>query len=729
MHDISMTKENFNRLCHSEQSADYIQEEIEKGEDVWKNVPALHIPIIKELVKAHSDIKVKTADGNIKIKEYTLRKTPETQTGDWSEEIQVKWLAGVLRVADELDVTNSRMNTGENRYENLDKKDEGERESRVCWEQLNYFKEVTKQATIIQLVVNEEYLNTHINDDRGNIVKRIKNIHKKIDACIKEANEYVFDITENYAMRISRVVISDKAKIFSEEELGDILEKKSALSIFSAVAAEERNVKDKKVNKKDMPKEELIDECARKELEKKITMYIYSHDLIQHGHYRLNRRFCSTDWIDVRALLSEHEIGSEIINLLVKDLETVISKGDKNVLAIGISMNGNILASQVAFKFELPFTYLVPRKPGMEGSDMEKEFKIGEAKRVILFTGVISSYDTITNIIDEYLAEVEVVKIYTVLLRPINNEYLLDEKREHIKAAIRNKIVYLNKDFDCEMLSADKCISAKYGQCIAQNKQAYDEVYQWSLAVKDEEDCRVFVNNVIGCDCNCTYCYLHDIGIWKREVYTTDEVVAEFERLDNVNPENYIISIGCYAECIEERNILRVIDMVKYFAQKKYYIQISTKNRIKEKWFKDLEKVLIFPKQLSIYVSMPTLSQTDKYERGAADIRDRVLNFEYISQSEKICIYMYIKPYLAGVTYEDSESYVKLAKKYGMQIIVGNRFNFDISEGTAVQVGKNKMYEAESDDMEEFVLKLQDVTKVYRHSTEPIVEMMREKTE
>ena len=92
-------------------------------------------------------------------------------------------------------------------------------------------------------------------------------------------------------MRISRVVISDKAKIFSEEELGDILEKKSALSIFSAVAAEERNVKDKKVNKKDMPKEELIDECARKELEKKITMYIYSHDLIQHGHYRLNRRF------------------------------------------------------------------------------------------------------------------------------------------------------------------------------------------------------------------------------------------------------------------------------------------------------------------------------------------------------------------------------------------------------------------------------------------------------
>ena len=344
---------------------------------------------------------------------------------------------------------------------------------------------------------------------------------------------------------------------------------------------------------------------------------------------------------------------------------------------------------------------------------------------MILFTGVISSYDTITNIIDEYLSGVEVVKVYTILLRTINNEYLLDEKKENIKETIRNKIVCLNKDFDCEMLSTDKCISAKYGKCIAQNKQAYDEVYQWSLAVKDESNHRIFVNNVIGCDRNCSYCYLHNIGIWKREIYTVDEVVAEFERLQGTNPEEYIISIGCYAECMEKDNFASIIKIVEYFAKKRYYIQISTKSQISEKWFKDLEQVLLFPKQLSIFVSIPTLSQTDKYENGVKDVQDRISNFNYKSREDKICIYMYIKPYLTGITNQDIYEYLELVGKYGMKVIVGNRFNFDTFEGTPVQVGKNKMYESESDDMEEFILKLQQVTKVYRHSIEPIVEMMR----
>lgn len=734
MHDISMTTENFDRLCHSEQSAKYIQDEINKGEDVWQNVPVQHIPVIKQLVTAHSDIKRKEDNGKTEILKYTLQETTEMMKGEFGQDIHVKWLAGILRLADELDITNSRMRNGENRYKNLDSEDEAERESQLCWEQLNYFKEVTKQAAIIKLIINEQYMKAHIEDDRGNIIERIRNIYNKIADCIKEVKENVFDVSEDYTISISRVVISDRTKIFSEDELGDILEKTSSKNIPSRDIDEARiafddndrnDVVSNQMNEDDAGEVELGCDFERKEIEEKITRYIYSHNLIQHGHYRLNRRFCSKDWIDVRAMLSEHEIGSEIVNLFVKDLEKVILKDSKDILAIGVSMNGNILASQVAFKLELPFTYLVPCKPGMEGSDMEREFKLGGAKKVILFTGVISSYDTITNIINEYLMGVEIIKIYTVLLRPINDEYYLDEKREHIKTQIQNKIMYLNTDFDCEMISGDKCINAKYGECIAQNKQAYDEVYQWSLAVKDEEDHRVFVNNVIGCDCDCAYCYLHNIGIWKKEVYTVDEVVSEFERLHGVNPEDYIISIGCYAECMQEENISNIIKMVEYFAQKRYYIQISTKTQIKRKWFEELEQVLLFPRQLNIFVSMSTLTQADRYEKGAVDVQDRISNFEYVSQEQKICIYMYIKPYLTGITNKDGDRYLELVKKHNMKVIIGNRFNFDTFEGTPVQVGTNKMYETESDDMEEFVSSLQQETKVYRHSIEPIVEMMK----
>lgn len=728
MHDISMTKENCDRLCHSEQSAKYIQEEVDKGEDVWKDVPIQHISIIKQVVEAHSDLKEKTANGKTKIVKYTLQETSDVQKGELAEKIHVKWLAGILRLADELDVTNSRMQSGENRYENLSTEDAEERESGICWEQLNYFKEVEKSGAIIKLIINDQYLNTHIDDNRGNIIQHIKNVHQKISECIKEVNEHVFDVSEVYTMNIKRVVISDKTHIFGEEELGEILETKlykkdSDAYIEEARIGLERNETEVK-NENSEESQEIDYNFERKTLAEKITKYIYAKKLIQHGHYRLNRRFCSTDWIDVRTMLSDHVMGSEIVNFLASDLEKVIQRGAKDILAIGINMNGNILASQVAFELELPFTYLVPCKPGVEGSDMEKEFKIGATKSVILFTGVISSYDTITNIISKYLKNVEIIKIYTVLLRPINNEYRLDKERENIKTEIRNKIVYINKDFDCEMLSKEKCISAKYGECIALNRQAYDEVYQWPLAVKDEKDRRVFVNNIIGCDFECSYCYLHDIGIWKREKYTTDDVIAEFERLHGINPDEYIISIGCYAECMMEENISSVIEMVKYFANKGYYIQISTKSQIKKEWLLDLEQVLLFPKQLNIYVSMPTLSQTNDFESGATNIQNRILNFDYVSSGDKICMYMYIKPYLTGITDQDIDDYLKLAKKYSMKIIVGNKFNFDVLEGTFVQVGKNKMYETESDGMEEFISQLQLVADVYRHSVEPVFEAM-----
>lgn len=728
LHDISMTKENCDRLRHSKQSSDYIQDEVNNGEDAWNEVPAQHIPVIKQLVKAHSDVKKEDSDGKIYIENYTLRETDSELSGEFVKSIQVRWLAGILRLADELDVTNSRMRSGENRYENLDSLDESESESRIYWEQLNYFKEVTKHAATIKLVINEQYLMSHIDDDRGNIIGRIKKIHRKIEDCLKEVNEHAFNLTDEYTILISYVVISDTTQIFAEGELGNILERTPNTRVSHA------DVTDGKIglgsNDMILASQDENDKCVQEgvfeqsELERKITMYIYSHDLIKHGHYRLNRRCCSTDWIDVRAMLSDDELGREIINALVKDAETVIGEGEMDVLLVGISMNGNILASQVAFKLGLPFTYLVPHKPGMEGSEMEKEFKIGQTKKVILFTGVISSYDTITNIICEYLTNVEVVKIYTVLLRPINNEYLLDEKREGIKDTIHNKIMYLNKDFDCEKLTVDKCVNAKYGQCIAQNKQAYDEVYQWSLAVKDEPDQRVFVNNVIGCDYKCSYCYLSNIGIWKKEIYTPDEVVAEFERLPGITADKYIISIGCYAECMEKDNFENILKIVRYFAQKKYYIQISTKSRIEEKWLEELERVLEFSGQLHIFVSIPTLSQTNIYENGIANIRDRLLNFKYQSKEGKICIYMYIKPYLTNITNQDIDKYLDLVKEYKMEVVVGNRFDFGISEGTPVQVGKNKMYESESDDMEGFILKLKQVTNVYRHSIEPIREMM-----
>ena len=241
---------------------------------------------------------------------------------------------------------------------------------------------------------------------------------------------------------------------------------------------------------------------------------------------------------------------------------------DRDILMIGISMNGNILASRTAFQLNFPFSYLIPTKPGTVATDMENTFKIGDYKKVVLFTGVISSFDTIANMIKKYMKDIEIIRIYTVLWRKIEIQYGLDDELEIIRKSIMDKVVFLNGDFPCEILSVKRCLCSKYGKCIAKNKQAYEEIYEWPLAVKDKKNSRVFINNILGCNLSCKYCYLNNIGLLKREKHTADEVIAEFERIHDVSPEKDIISIGCYAECMTEDNLINMVSLIKYFAEK-----------------------------------------------------------------------------------------------------------------------------------------------------------------
>ena len=80
LHDISMTLEHFDRLCHSKQSADYVQKE--SSGVVWKEVPIQDVSIVKKIITAHSDIKKIDADGKEIISTYTLKTTPDKEKGE-----------------------------------------------------------------------------------------------------------------------------------------------------------------------------------------------------------------------------------------------------------------------------------------------------------------------------------------------------------------------------------------------------------------------------------------------------------------------------------------------------------------------------------------------------------------------------------------------------------------------------------------------------------------------
>ncbi len=760
MHDISMTKLHFDRLSHSQQSVEYIEEQIRDGIEIWNSLRVNTIKAIEQVIRAHSDIKECISDGKERVKIHTLRETNETLKGETCV-LHVRWLAGVLRLADELDITVERKGVADKRYEELSDEDQDERYSKRCWRRLNYFESVEKNKTIIELILHERYLRIHLNDDRANILSEIRAIRKKVCEQLCEVNEYAFNYDEAYMqkIKITDVSINDNGVGVRESERGEDLGKENfdegenideeEISIGFELMEEtdayglkedengrltsEDEEENKETAEANMEGRLVADReskqplCIREGFGKEITEFVYANSLIDYGHYRLNRRLCAEKWLDVRAVLSDVKMSRKITKIISSDLKVYLDKKKidiKDVLLVGVSMNGNILASRVAFLLGTAFTYIVPKKPGMCGTDMEKATRIEQNQKIILFTGAISSYDTITRVMKEFLAEAEVLRVYTVFWRKMNEDYKMPEILESMKRKIAGKVIYLDDDFPCEVLEREKCICKKYGSCIARNKKAYEEIYEWPLAVKDNTLNRVFINNIIGCVSECQYCYLKEIGIRQVDVYSAEEVIAEFERLYDVSPQKTIISFGCYSECMLDENLPEIEKLIKYFAGKGYYIQISTKRKIDRNWLKKIEESLVQKAQLNIFISLPVLERAGEIEPKTDCVEDRISNFKYCSENGKIEFYMYIKPFLEGITSEDVEKFVSLQNEYKMKTIVGNKFRFDSKAGENVWVGKNEMHEMNSCQKEEFVKRLEQTGKVYYHSTDPIKEKM-----
>lgn len=758
LHDISMTQIHFDRLSHSQQSVDYIEREIHKGEDIWNGLDVQTIGAIEQIVRAHSDIKEYDSERKEKVKNYTLRETEEKITGETCT-LHVRWLAAVLRLADELDITVNRKGVADKRFEELSDEDKDERYSKQCWMQLNYFEAVRLNKATIEIVLYKKYLRTHLNDDKPNIVSDIKHVRDKVFQQVKETNTCAFDNDEDYMnkIKIRDVRIIDNEVGISESELEvnlgrenineekpgkpeDIENEEEGIGFnqdddtgITEIVKEDKPNNRNIISSEEEKGEETVGDgvgfplSLDKDLCREITEFIYSNDLIDYGHYRLNRRFCAEKWIDVRAVLSDAKMSKKISEIISRDLRAYLNKNSINVedvLLVGVSMNGNILASRVAFRLGTAFTYVVPVKPGISGTDIEKKTIIDGSKKVILFTGAVSSYDTITHVIKEYFEQSAILRVYTVFWRDIGMDYQMPKELNGIKKMIERKIIYLDDDFPCEILGNEKCVNRKYGNCIARNKSAYEEIYDWPLAVKDNISSRIFINNIIGCAGGCQYCYLEDVGIQQIHTYSSEEVIAEFERLYDVTPQKMIISFGCYSECMMKDNLPEMERLIKYFAEKKYYIQISTKKKLDHNWLKGIEKNLVKKAQLNIYVSLPTLKRANELEPNADCIVDRIQNFSYQSSDGKIEMYMYIKPFLDDVTFEDVEEYIMLQDKYKIKTVVGNRFRFDLREGEYIKVGKNEMYEKNSFQITDFVNRLSKSNKIYYHSTDPIKEEM-----
>lgn len=140
LHDISMAQDcsEKGRRNHSCQSQKYIRDEaLSKSDTVLKsNCRREFVEALGDVIYAHSDIKAENGEVSTKTFEDVVKRYKDNSDSFEGEVINVPFLAAILRLADELDISYSRIEgTGyENKVNNAD--------SQPYYEICEYFKPV-----------------------------------------------------------------------------------------------------------------------------------------------------------------------------------------------------------------------------------------------------------------------------------------------------------------------------------------------------------------------------------------------------------------------------------------------------------------------------------------------------------------------------------------------------------------------------------------------------------
>lgn len=240
---------------------------------------------------------------------------------------------------------------------------------------------------------------------------------------------------------------------------------------------------------------------------------------------------------------------------------------------------------------------------------------------------------------------------------------------------------------------------------------------------------RIFVNTEIGCDCSCSYCYIdrNDVNYSKRR--SAIQIIDYVLELRRFKPgcEGTIISIGCYSECWNEKNKKDTLKLIEYFAAKGNYIQLATKKEITREEILKINSLAVREKQIGIHISLPTLSLSEKLEKGTDRIENRIkpLIDSYNKKFEGIYFAIYIKPVIKNVTILDLDRYRKLQQESGAYLIVGPMLSAESCNwNMPVQVGEGMLGEVNSFEENMIIDSLNIKCKVYRHSVE-IIEDLR----
>lgn len=440
LHDYSMTFPNFDRLIHSKQSADWLMEQSESKDDtvIKANLSHNESEIISLIIKAHSDCK-KVENGKEIVTEYNLEDPLllDEMDGDGANPIHAKFLAVILRLADECDVTHSRMSKND-KSSYLDDNNIEQRISKEHWLKLQCFKSIKRGNNKLELIVNDSYIRSN-NEDVATNQEKIISVVKTIKKQIKYVREKVIANNDRYLQH------------FPVDEV--IIESTFLDKLFVVDVNKNQFEHDIPV----CPEINLLDAQLSEELKKAGI-----ENMVVPGHYIVSDEYCGRDWIELQNIVADNQLVRRIAQYMIKDIRNSHLLGrNQKVIFAATESNGVILAAPIAYQLKQPFTYLVPYNRNRKNcSEQEKKVDLSKYDNIILFTDAISTFRSLGNTIRGYGITEKICKIYAILYRKPQEIKYLDEDASDLASKL--SVCYNGPTLEVHMRKEcphDKCMA------------------------------------------------------------------------------------------------------------------------------------------------------------------------------------------------------------------------------------------------------------------------------
>lgn len=489
LHDISMCRGGyekegytiFDRDIHALQSAQWIQHEFnQRNTPLYQSgLTADQVEIICDICKAHSTLKDRDTPTGLFDPELKYKK--DGKIG----EIRVKALAGILRIADELDVTRHRLANADE-VDRLLTANDGRPEVQA------FIRENKKSRKHFRLLLLIRGLERRENDttqlalkldrdqaekrrlagDKENLVDDLYEIQRKIQSELdtlwneviskEAAGARLFttvrtivwaEVDNQYIQDLRPVEVAD-----SPVDICPVREETSRAS-DAAERAESKTSSTGEPNGTGMTID-LLDSG----LSQKIGSCVREWRLLHVGHYKLNLIYCARDWIDTERLMDDSELAADIISVFSDHICT--SYRTEEFTIVGLDLLGARAAAQVGFILQKPFTYVIPAHQYEEADSHEVDIPdIPAQHKVVLVTDSIITGLTTAGIIQKNHWENRVLAVYTVFYRMPKNEKDVESAR------FPCEVYALNADFSAEIALTDNCPYGDKSLCQAVNQK------------------------------------------------------------------------------------------------------------------------------------------------------------------------------------------------------------------------------------------------------------------